>query len=386
MTAALDIAFFGSSLVSAYWNGAATYYRGIVRALHERGHRVTFYEPDAYGRQQHRDIDDPTWARVVVYAGEGEAGVLRALDQARGADLIVKASGVGVFDDLLEREVLALRAPSTLVAFWDVDAPATLDRVMRNPADAFRVHVPRYDVVFTYGGGDPVVRAYEALGARRCVPIYNALDPSTHHPAPPEPRFECDLGFLGNRLPDREARVEEFFLRPAARLPARRFLLGGNGWIDKAMPPNVTALGHVYTHEHNAFNSTARAVLNVNRESMARYGFSPPTRVFEAAGAAACLITDAWEGIELFLEPDREVLVAANGDEVAAHLAALTPERARAFGEAAHERVLAEHTYAHRALEVERVLDALPSRPAPRAPHPASEPARSSPHAPSPAA
>lgn len=370
MTAALDIAFFGSSLVSAYWNGAATYYRGIVRALHERGHRVTFYEPDAYGRQQHRDIEDPSWARVIVYAGEGDRGVLEMLDRARGADLIVKASGVGVFDELLERDVLALRTASTIVAFWDVDAPATLDRVMRDPHDAFRAHIPRYDVVFTYGGGEPVVRAYEALGARRCVPIYNALDPSTHHPAPREPRFECELGFLGNRLPDREARVEEFFLRAAAMLPDRRFLLGGNGWADKAMPRNVTALGHVYTHEHNAFNSTARAVLNVNRESMARYGFSPPTRVFEAAGAAACLITDAWEGIELFLEPDREVLVAGDGASVAAHLGALTPERARELGEAAQRRVLAEHTYAHRALEVERVLDVLPAQPAPRAAKP----------------
>ena len=65
------IAFFGSSLVSAYWNGAATYYRGIIRALHDRGYAVTFYEPDAYERQAHRDIDDPDWATVVVYPGTG---------------------------------------------------------------------------------------------------------------------------------------------------------------------------------------------------------------------------------------------------------------------------------------------------------------------------
>jgi spore maturation protein CgeB len=357
MTAPLDIAFFGSSLVSAYWNGAATYYRGIVRALAERGHKVTFFEPDAYDRQAHRDIEDPPWARVVVYAGKGNAGVFEALERASDADLVIKASGVGVFDELLEREVAALRRPETLVAYWDVDAPATLDRVMRDQRDAFRQLIPRYDAVFTYGGGDPVVRAYEALGARLCVPIYNALDPSTHHPVLPDPRFACDLGFLGNRLPDREARVEDFFLRPATLLPERRFLLGGNGWNEREVPPNVTRLGHVYTHEHNAFNVTARAVLNVNRESMARYGFSPPTRVFEAAGAAACIITDAWEGIELFLDPDREVLVAKDGAAVAEHLAALTPERARKLGDAAHRRVLTEHTYAHRAVEVEHVLN-----------------------------
>jgi spore maturation protein CgeB len=361
----MKIAFFGSSLVSAYWNGAATYYRGIVRALHERGHRVTFYEPDAYGRQAHRDMADPDWATVVVYAGDDGAAAHEALDRARDADLIVKASGVGVYDELLEAGVLSLKRDGNVVAFWDVDAPATLDRVHGDPADPFLPLVPQYDVVLTYGGGDPVVSAYAALGARACVPIYNALDPSTHHPAPHDARFAGDLGFLGNRLPDREARVEEFFLRAAELLPERRFLLGGSGWHDKPMPGNVRYLGHVYTHEHNAFNCTPLAVLNVNRESMARYGFSPPTRVFEAAGAAACLITDAWEGVDFFFEPGRELLVARDGAEVAAQLEALTPERARTIGAAALRRVLAEHTYAHRAAALEAALGAARRAPAP---------------------
>jgi spore maturation protein CgeB len=212
------------------------------------------------------------------------------------------------------------------------------------------------DLVLTYGGGPPVVNAYEGFGARRCVPIYNALDPTTHHPVDPDPRFAADLAFLGNRLPDREARVEEFFLKPAAALPDREFLIGGNGWDTKPMPPNVRHLGHVFTHEHNAFNCTPLAVLNVARDSMADIGFSPATRVFEAAGAAACLITDAWEGIELFLEPNQEVLVARDGQDVVDLVRGLTPERARAIGDAALRRVLAEHTYAHRGAEVDALL------------------------------
>ena len=354
----LNVAFFGSSLVSAYWNGAATYYRSIIRALAERGHRVTFYEPDAYGRQENRDMPVPEWARVVVYPGEGEEGVLRCLDDARGADLVVKASGVGVFDELLEAAVLDLQGPQTLVAFWDVDAPATLDRTNGDPADPFRPLVPRYDLVLTYGGGDPVVNAYHALGARECIPVYNALDPSTHHPVPPDARFAGDLAFLGNRLPDREARVEQFFLQAATALPGRQFLLGGSGWADKPMPDNVRYLGHVFTADHNALNCTPRAVLNVSRESMARYGFSPATRVFEAAGAGACLITDHWEGIELFLEPGSEVLVARDGSEVAAHVEILDDARSRAIGTAALRRVLSEHTYAHRAEQLEALLGA----------------------------
>jgi spore maturation protein CgeB len=351
----MNIAFFGSSLVSAYWNGAATYYRGIVRALAARGHHVTFYEPDAYDRQKNRDIDDPAWARVVVYPAT-EAAVREQLASVRAADLVIKASGVGVFDELLEAAVLEFRGPRTLVAFWDVDAPATLERMEKNPADPFRALVPRYDLILTYGGGDPVVRAYEQFGARKCEPIYNALDPDTHHPVPADPRFAADLAFLGNRLPDREARVEEFFLGAAGAAPHKLFLLGGNGWADKAVPPNVRRAGHVFTRDHNAFNCTPRATLNINRESMARFGFSPPTRVFEAAGAGACLITDYWPGIELFLEPDREVLVARHGADVAAHLEALTPERSRAIGEAARRRVLREHTYAHRGAQLDELL------------------------------
>lgn len=352
----MNIAFFASSLVSAYWNGAATYYRGIVRALHERGHHVTFYEPDAFDRQQHRDIEDPPWAKVVVYSAAREEDVLRTVEQARGADLVVKASGVGVHDELLERAVLELQSPETLVVYWDVDAPATLDRMNALVSDPLRALVTRYDLVLTYGGGEPVRRAYKVLGARECIPIYNALDPSTHFPVDANPRFEGDLGFLGNRLPDREARVEEFFLRAAAQLPERKFLLGGSGWGDKAVPPNVNYLGHVYTADHNAFNCTPMAVLNISRESMARYGFSPATRVFEAAGAAACLITDAWEGLDHFFEPGREMLVASSGDEVAEIVRELDANKARAVGQAAYKRVLAEHTYAHRAAQLDAIL------------------------------
>lgn len=353
----LRIAFFGSSLVSAYWNGAATYYRGIIRALHERGHRVTFYEPDAFDRQAHRDMEDPSWAQVVVYPAGGESAVVAALEAARMADVIVKASGIGVHDDLLEREVLSLRRPGNLIVFWDVDAPATLERVASHPEDPFRSLICRYDMVLTYGGGDPVVTAYRSLGARACVPIYNALDPLTHHPVAPDTRFQGMLGFLGNRLPDREERVRRFLFTAAEELADETFLLGGNGW-DPACgaPANVRLLGHVYSRDHNAFNCTPRAVININRDSMARFGFSPPTRVFEAAGAGACLVTDEWQGIELFLDPGREVLVVRGGGEVAAILNGLTADHAARIGRAALQRVLAEHTYAHRALEVERVL------------------------------
>jgi spore maturation protein CgeB len=358
----MEIAFFGSSLVSAYWNGACTYYRGIVRALAARGHRIAFYEPDAFDRQAHRDIDDPEWARVVVYEPTDERAVREVVAGAADVDVLVKASGVGVYDEVLEEAVAAVEGPEVRI-FWDVDAPATLAAMEEDADNLLRELIGRYDMVLTYGGGQPVIDRYTALGARACVPVYNALDPATHHPAPPRPELACDLAFLGNRLPDREARVEEFFFRAVEALPERSFLLGGNGWEDRvAGLANVRYLGHVPPGDHNALNRSALAVLNVSRESMAANGWSPATRVFEAAGAGACLVTDAWEGIEKFLTPGEEVLVAPDGAEVAELLAGLDPDRARRIGEAALERVLAEHTYDRRAEQVEQVLAGVPAR------------------------
>jgi Uncharacterized protein conserved in bacteria len=351
----MKIAFYGSSLLSSYWNGAATYYRGLLSDLARRGYEITFYEPDAFDRQQHRDIDPPEWAKVKIYPAT-EVALRGVIAEAGKADIVVKASGVGVFDDELLEGVMATSHPDAIRIFWDVDAPATLSELRHNPDHALHRTMPSLDLVLTYGGGPPVVEAYERFGAQRCIPIYNALDPATHYPVPPDVRFEADMSFLGNRLPDRETRVEQFFLEPAARLPHRRFLIGGNGWETKEMPDNVRHIGHVYTRDHNAFNTSSIAVLNIARDSMASTGYSPATRVFEAAGAGACLITDAWIGLEQFLKEGDEVLVARDGQDVAEHIEGLSPERARVIGEAAKARILAEHTYSRRGAEVDTIL------------------------------
>jgi spore maturation protein CgeB len=348
----MKIAFYGSSLLSSYWNGAATYYRGIIRDLARRGYDITFYEPDAYDRQSHRDIDPPDWCRVVVYPATIDH-MKEVVARAADADIVIKASGVGVFDnELLEGVMDAARADAIRI-FWDVDAAATVTELRADPDHPLHKTLPDLDAVLTYGGGPPIVAAYQSLGARNCRPIYNALDADTHRPVPPDDKFRCDLAFLANRLPDRERRVEEFFLSAAEQLPERSFLLGGAGWEDKQKPANVRYIGHVPTRDHNAFNATPIAVLNVARDSMASLGYSPATRVFEAAGAAACIVTDAWEGVELFLQPGKEILVARDGRDVAALIGELTPGRAAEIGKRALARILREHTYAHRGAEVD---------------------------------
>jgi len=351
----MKIAFYGSSLVSSYWNGAATYYRGLLHALSRLGYDITFYEPNVYERQQHRDIDPPDWCRSVVFDGTIEA-VKEVTAKASEADIVVVTSGIGYEDDAIRKQAYDAAAPGALRIFWDVDAPATLAELNANPQHPLHADLQRLDMVMTYGGGDPVVYGYRALGAAHCFPIYNALDPETHHPVPPAARFAADLSFLGNRLPDREERVDQFFFEAARALPKRSFLLGGSGWGDKHMPDNVRYLGHVSTRDHNALNVSATAVLNISRSSMAENGFSPATRVFEAAGAGACLITDDWIGLDLFLRDGEEVLAARDGQEVAEILDRLTPEKAREIGRRARERMLREHTYQHRADQADRIF------------------------------
>jgi spore maturation protein CgeB len=350
----MKIFVFGSSLTSSYWNGAATYYRGIYKNLAALGYEVTFAEPDIYDRQKNRDTGIIDYAEVVVY--QTPRDLERMLAYAANADLVIKHSGVGADDEYLEGAILQLQNPGLQVAFWDVDAPATLARVEERPDDPFLRSVSQYDFVFTYGGGPPVIEHYMRIGARNCFPIYNALDPDTHHPEPVDPALVCDLAFVGHRLPDREKRVEQFFLRAAELAPEMKFLLGGEGWGGKSLPPNVRWIGHVGTGDHNRVNGSARMVLNINRESMASVGYSPPTRVFEAAGAGACVITDNWPGIATFFQIGAEILVASSAEEIVERLRTIDVDQSRAIGQKMRARAFRDHTYALRARQFDNIL------------------------------
>ena len=350
----MKIFVFGSSITSSYWNGAATYYRGIYSNLARLGHEITFAEPDAYGRQQHRDSGDYSYVESVVYSSPSDLPQL--FRQAAQADLIVKHSGVGADDAELELAVVRTIESNAIRVFWDVDAPATLARVEHNRNDPFWPLIPEYDLVLTYGGGPPVVAHYYRLGARDCFPIYNGLDPGAHFPVAKDPSLVCDLVLVANRLPDRERRVAEFFIRAAELAPDLHFILGGEGWEGKRLPRNIRWIGHVGTADHNRVNCSARMVLNLNRDSMASVGFSPPTRIFEAAGAGACLITDAWTGIEMFFEPGREILLASSADEIVTLLRNTSSERAAQIGSAMRQHALLGHTYAQRAAQVSELL------------------------------
>jgi len=350
----VKIFVFGSSITSSYWNGAATYYRGIYSNLARLGHQITFAEPDAYGRQQRRDPGDYSYVERLVYSSPSDLS--KIFEQAARADLVIKHSGVGVDDPELEFAVAREIESAAIRVFWDVDAPATLSRIEQDRSDPFRLLIPQYDLILTYGGGPPVVNHYRRLGARDCCAIYNALDPTTHHPAPKDSSLKCDLVFVANRLPDRERRVEDFFIAAAHLAPELSFILGGEGWEGKRLPENIRWIGHVGTSDHNRVNCSARMVLNLNRDSMASVGFSPPTRVFEAAGEGACVVTDAWTGIETFFEPGEEILLVSDANEIVDVLRNTSDERAAQIGTAMRRRALRDHTYAQRAEQLSELL------------------------------
>jgi spore maturation protein CgeB len=349
----MRIFVFGSSIQSSYWNGAATYYRGCYKYLARRGHQIIFAEPDAYGRQEHRDTGDFSYVHSLVY--EPTTGVEAMLERATDADVIVKHSGLGVDDVMLEERIADMSA-ALPVFFWDVDSPATLARVHANPIDPFPSAVPKFDAILSYGGGPASRQGYLQLGARAYYNIYNGLDTETHFSVEPDPAFRCDVAFLGNRLPDREARVDELFLRAAELAPAATFLLGGEGWGNKRLPRNVRWLGHVSTCDHNRINSSAGMVMNINRASMADSGYSPPTRIFEVAGAGACMLCDDWPGIEDCFTPGIEILVVRTAEDVRDAFSRYDNAARKRIGAAFRARALRDHTYAARAALAEAAI------------------------------
>ena len=352
----MKIFAFGSSIVSSYWNGAATYYRGCYKYLARLGYDITFAEPDAYGRQEHRDSDDFNYVTSLVYKPrekDGGRDLDRMLQMAREADVVVKHSGIGCDDRELERRVPAECSDAAMTFIWDVDSPATIHRMRADRSDALAFAAQGYDAILSYGGGPMARDGFQEFSARAYYSMYNGLDPETHHPVAADPSLACDVCFLGNRLPDRESRVEELFLCAAALAPDQTFLLGGEGWGNKAMPSNVRYIGHVPTADHNRVNCSAGMVLNINRASMADFGFSPPTRVFEVAGAGTCMLCDNWPGLSDCFEPDKEILVVKSAEDVVSALHTHDAAARKQIGAAFHARGLREHTYAQRAAQAD---------------------------------
>lgn len=353
------IVIFGLTVSSSWGNGHATLWRGLLRALGERGHDVTFFEKDVQYYRDARDLTElPGGGALRLY--ESLAGVRaeaeRALD---GCDLAICTSycpeGAAVAGMLLE-------SSAAVKAFYDLDTPVTLDALAsgRRPDYLPANGLGDFDLVLSYTGGRALVELQERLGARRVAPLYGWVDPVQHHPVAAEENYRADLSYLGTYAEDRQAGVEALFVEPARRRAEDRFLIGGAQYPEGfPWTANMHFHRHVPPAAHPAFFCSSRWTLNVTRRAMAAYGHCPSGRLFEAASCGVPLLSDRWEGLEEFFTPGEEILLAGCAEEVVAALEMGDVERLR-MAASARERTLAEHTAAARVRMLEGLCEALP--------------------------
>lgn len=350
----MKFTIFGLSISSSWGNGHATLWRGLCAALASRGHEVIFFERDRPYYAAHRDYSKVPGGELILYSSWEEV-----LPQARrhcsDADVAMATS---YCPDAIVASDLMLESRASLRVFYDLDTPVTLARL---DADLDLEYIgPRglrdYDLVLSYTGGPALELLKTRLLANRVAPLYGSVDPSVHHPAPPDPLYRADLSYLGTYSPDRDASLRRLFLEPANRLPAGRFVLGGSKY-DRTFPwrPNVFFFDHVRAAEHATFFCSSRLTLNVTREPMAAMGYCPSGRLFEAAACGVPVLSDPWTGLDEFFKPGSELLLAEDTEDV---LAALQRTRAelQAIARAGRERTLADHTAEVRAGQLEAIL------------------------------
>lgn len=370
MTGALDIVVLGLSITSSWGNGHATTYRGLLRELAARGHRVTFLERDVPWYAAARDCPDPVGVRTALY-GSLEELRDRFGAAVRDADVVIVGSyvpdGVAVGD-------WVLATAGGLTAFYDIDTPVTLAALAGQGGTEYLAarQIAAYRLYLSFTGGPTLRRLEREFGAPMARALYCSADPALHRPQ--EVPADWVLGYLGTYSPDRQPVLERLLLEPARTLPGERFVVAGAQYPDGiAWPDNVARIAHLEPARHPGFYSAQRFTLNVTRADMVLAGWSPSVRLFEAACCGTPIISDPWPGLDSLFRPGREIIVARTAAEVLEVLTGMTPEAAAALGRRARTRVLAAHTAAHRAAELEGHLHAaLTRRPVPARSAPAT--------------
>lgn len=354
----MKLVIFGLTISSSWGNGHATLWRGLCRALGARGHRVVFFEPDRIYYATHRDIAAlPGGGALHIYA-DWKLGRELAQRELADADVAIVTS---YCPDALAAEQLIADSGVPLRVFYDLDTPVTLDALHTGPVDYIGPRgLADYDLVLSYTGGEALRELQTRLGARQVAALHGSVDPEQHRPARREERFRCDLSYLGTYAADRQGTLETLFIEPARGRPSQRFLIGGAQYPSLfPWAPNIFFVQHLEPAQHPAFFSSSRLTLNVTRRAMKRMGYCPSGRLFEAAACGAPLVSDAWEGLDQFFTPGREIIVAHGTEDVTRALDADDHELAR-IAATARERVLSEHTAAHRAQELEQILEHAP--------------------------
>lgn len=349
----LSIVILGLSITSSWGNGHATTYRALVRALVERGHDVLFLERDKPWYAANRDLPRPPWGRMALYDDLAElqarfTGAVRAADAVIVGSYVPEGVAVGRW---VQRTARGVRA------FYDIDTPVTLSRLLRGDAEYIRADmVADYDLYLSFTGG-PILRGIEReYGVPLARALYCSVDPEAYRPLP-EAAPRWDLGYLGTYSADRQPALAARLLDPARAWPQGRFVVAGPQYPDAiAWPGNVERIEHLPPDRHPGFYTAQRFTLNVTRADMVAAGFSPSVRLFEAAACGTPIISDRWTGLESLFAPGKEILLADGPGDVLALLREMPEERRREIGARARRRVLAAHTADHRAAELEAHL------------------------------
>lgn len=368
----MKLVIFGLTVSSSWGNGHATIWRGLCRALIQQGHRIVFFERDVPYYAAHRDLTALDGGELHLFS-EWNDVVAKARHELSDADVGMVTS---YCPDGVAASRLVLDSPAELRVFYDLDTPVTLDCL--NAGKSVDYIGPRgltdFDLVLSYTGGRALESLKTQLGARRVAPLYGSVDPEVHRAVMPDETLRCDLSYLGTYAEDRQGTLESLFIEPARRLPDRRFLIGGAQY-PQAFPwtANIFFVRHVEPPRHPAFYSSSRATLNVTRRAMKEMGYCPSGRLFEAAACGTPIFTDLWEGLEQFFTPGQELLVLQGPEDTVAALER-SDEELRKLGSLARERALAEHTAAHRARELESILESVRSDTAPLPPPVATSP------------
>ncbi len=350
----MNITIFGLSITSSWGNGHATIWRGICKALANRGHNITFFERDVPYYAERRDLVEFSNLSVVLYDC--------LPDVLEFATRKLRSSDVGIVTSYCPDAVQAADMICSLVpglhVFYDLDTPITIKAYSSgNPPEYLPAQgLSDFDIVLSYTGGEALQRLQSDLGAKYVVPLYGCVDPETHAAGMLSREFLCDFSYLGTYAADRQTSLEKMFIEPAKQLPDHKFILGGALYpIDFPWQENIWYLRHVAPSSHSAFYGSSGFTLNITRKAMAEMGYCPSGRLFEAAACGTPVISDYWEGLDFFFEPETEICIARRPEDVIELLHLPNHER-QSIGDRFRKRALSEHTADHRAKELESIF------------------------------
>lgn len=354
----LKLVIFGLSISSSWGNGHATTYRGLVRELAQRGHQVLFLERDTPWYAAHRDFEKSPYGELEFYSGLSDLDE-RFSDQIRKADFVMIGSyvpeGVSVAEWVLDTAEGA-------VGFYDIDTPVTLAKLESGDYEYLKPSlIPRFQIYLSFTGGPTLEKLETVYRSPKARPLYCSVDPLLYSPQECEPRW--DLGYIGTYSADRQPKLRSLLIETACLSRRAQFVVAGPQYPAAIeWPPNVERIEHLAPSEHARFYSQQRFTLNITRADMVKAGHSPSVRLFEAAACGVPIISDYWDGLEEFFEIGEELLIAHSAEDVLKYLRDIPESQRKQIGEKAGIRVLAAHTAAHRAAELESyILELTPA-------------------------